>query len=80
MISERIKYLHYQRISANLYFWRNKQGREVDLIEERGGKIYAFEFKYSPTKRVKIPPSFAALYESDFKVIHKGNFSAFLGG
>jgi predicted AAA+ superfamily ATPase len=80
MISERIKYLHYQRISANFYFWRNKQGREVDLIEERGGKIYAFEFKYSPTKRVKIPPSFAALYESDFKVIHKGNFSAFLGG
>ena len=78
MISERIKYLHYNRISANLFFWRSKQGREIDLIEERGGKIYAYEFKFSPKKIVRAPVQFTALYKSEFQVINNDNFNGFL--
>ncbi len=78
MISERIKYLHYQRISANLYFWRNKQGQEVDLIEERGGKLRAFEFKYSSSRFSNVPSGFSVLYNSEYQVINKGNFNDFL--
>ena len=78
MISERIKYLHYQRISANLYFWRNKQGQEIDLIEERAGRIHAFEFKYSSLRVPKVPSGFKAFYDSEFQVINKENLNDFL--
>jgi predicted AAA+ superfamily ATPase len=36
LISERMKFLHYNRISSNKYFWRTKQQQEIDYIEERG--------------------------------------------
>ncbi len=78
LISERIKFLHYNRISANLYFWRNKQGNEVDLVEERQGKIYAYEFKYSPSKHPKVPKLFKDTYHPEYKVINKENFTEFL--
>ncbi len=78
MISERVKFLHYNSRSANIYFWRNKQGNEIDLIEERGGKIYAFEFKYSPLKAPKVPKLFKETYHPEYKVVNHENFMDFL--
>ena len=78
MISERVKFLHYNNISANIYFWRNKQGNEIDLIEERDGKIYAFEFKYSPLKVPKVPKLFKETYHPEYKMVNPENFIDFL--
>ena len=50
LMSERMKKLHYNRISANTYFWRTKQQQEIDYVEERSGKIYAYEFNRNPKK------------------------------
>jgi len=33
-----------------LYFWQNKQGKEIDLIVEESGKLLPFEIKSSETK------------------------------
>lgn len=78
LVSERIKYLHYHRISVNIYFWRTKQKQEIDFIEERGGKIYAYEFKFNPRKKPKIPNVFEKQYNPVFSIINKDNFFEFL--
>jgi len=77
-ISERIKYLKYQKIASNNYFWRTYDKKEIDLIEEREGKLYAFECKYSK-KNVKVPKDFIATYpDSEFSVINNDNYLDYL--
>ena len=77
-ITERTKYLKYKQISANKFFWRTYEKKEIDLIEERGGKLYAFECKYSK-KNVKAPKDFINSYpSSDFSVINNDNYLDYL--
>jgi uncharacterized protein len=78
LISERMKYLMYNKISANTYFWRTTQQQEIDYIEERNGKIYAYEFKWNEARKVKFPASFIKTYESDQTLINRKNFETFL--
>ncbi|AWW29334.1 hypothetical protein DN752_03790 [Echinicola strongylocentroti] len=52
---------------------------EIDFIEESGGEIQAYEFKWNPNAKVKRPNSFLKAYpESTFQIIHQGNFERFL--
>ena len=78
IISERIKHLQNNRILANIYFWRTKQGQEIDFIEERDGKIFATEIKYSSKKIAKIPNYFKEAYSPEFQTVNKDNFFKFL--
>lgn len=78
LMSERKKLLHYNRISANTYFWRTKQQQEVDYVEEQGGKIYAYEFKWNPRKKPKFPKTFINAYQSELQIVNKDNFEEFL--
>lgn len=78
LISERMKFLHYNKMSANIYFWRSKQQQEIDYIEERGGKIHAYEFKWRKKKHIKIPASFNQSYQPEFQIVNKENFQNFL--
>ena len=48
---ERMKYREYKKINANQYFWRTYHKTEIDLIEERNGKLFAYEFKISKNPR-----------------------------
>jgi uncharacterized protein len=43
---ERLKKKTYQRLYSNYYFWRTYSKKEIDLIEERDGKLFGFEFKW----------------------------------
>ena len=45
-VLERIKLISNARLHANFYFWRTYDQKEIDLIEERDGKLAAFEYKY----------------------------------
>lgn len=77
-ISERTKFLSYKQIPANKYFWRTYDKKEIDIIEEREGKLYAFECKYSKSY-VKPPKDFINSYPgSDFTVINKDNYLDYL--
>lgn len=50
---ERVKALANRREYANWYFWRTYDQKEIDLIEERDGKLRAVEFKLSAKQRVR---------------------------
>lgn len=79
-ISERMKINTYKRRSCNSYFWRTYDQQEIDYLEETGGRLFAFEFKYTERK-VKIPGAFATNYSgSSFEVIHQENFLDFVMG
>jgi hypothetical protein len=63
----------------NIWFWRTKQQNEIDYIEERNGKLSAYEFKWNPDSKIRKPITFMNAYpEADFKIIHKDNFEDFL--
>ena len=79
LVAERLKYNHYRNIHVNAYFWRTHNQQEIDYIEERDGKLYAFEFKWSDSKKKKLPISFRKAYpNSDFQIISKENYTDFL--
>jgi predicted AAA+ superfamily ATPase len=74
MIIERIKRNAYHKIYANYYFWRTYDQKEIDYIEEREGKLYAFEFKWQG-EELKRPKEFLNTYPgSEYKLITKNNF------
>lgn len=78
LMSERLKYNNYHRTYTKSYFWRTTQQQEIDLIDEVDGKMKAYEFKWKPRSKVKIPPAFAKAYESTFDIITPDNFTEFL--
>ncbi|MGV8133615.1 MAG: ATP-binding protein [Mangrovibacterium sp.] len=79
LVSERIKYLNYSNKWVNYWFWRTREQKEIDFIEESEGKISAYEFKWDPDARVKPPKQFLNNYTPDtFKVIHRDNLDEFL--
>jgi hypothetical protein len=58
------------------YFWRTYTGAELDYVEEHGGKLYGYEFKWKKTS--KPPRSWLETYNGDFKCLNKENFVDFV--
>ena len=75
IISERMKYLSYNRIHSHVYFWRTTTGKELDWLEERDGKLFAFEAKWNPERRSKLPLGFREAYPgTEFQVVNRENY------
>ena len=75
MVSERVKRNAYHRFYGNRYFWRTTEQQEIDYIEEYDGRLFAYEFKWNPTKTVRAPKTFMNAYpEATFNVIHPKNY------
>ncbi|CAK7256988.1 MULTISPECIES: ATP-binding protein [unclassified Shinella] len=62
--TELLKSLPLQRDEWRLFHWRDREGREIDIVAENGNMLVGFEMKASST-----------VSSSDFK-----NFHAFKGG
>lgn len=78
LFMERLKTKSYKRIFSNDYFWRTYDRQEIDLVEDRDGNLYAYEFKWKP-RNVKVPKAWADAYpDTEFQVISKENFLKFL--
>ncbi len=78
LVTERIKKQSYGKIYSNNYFWRTWDQKEIDFVEEREGKLFGFEFKYTPRK-TKLPQEFLDTYpNADIEVITKDNYLDFL--
>jgi predicted AAA+ superfamily ATPase len=78
LINERIKTGFNTGLSRNHFFWRTYDGQEIDLIEENGTDLAAFEFKWG-SKQAKIPAAFAKAYpDASFKVISRENYQDFV--
>jgi predicted AAA+ superfamily ATPase len=75
---ERIKKQNYHEIFTNNYFWRTWNGEEIDFIEERKGKLFGFECKWSD-KKIKVPKSWLQNYpDSSVDFIHPDNYQKFI--
>ncbi len=63
---------------ARSYFWRTTQQQEIDYVEDVGTELTAYEFKWSPSKKTKLPETFTAGYGAQGKVISRNNFRDFV--
>jgi hypothetical protein len=79
MISERIKFQNYNHMLVYNYFWRTYDQQEIDWVEDRGGQLYGYEFKWNSSKKVKAPGGWIRAYpDAEFKVINPDNYSDWL--
>ncbi|MFN4083707.1 MAG: ATP-binding protein [Bacteroidia bacterium] len=75
ILAERIKFQEYTGMVSNNYFWRTYQQQEIDWIEERNGKLYAYEMKWKNAENVKVPSAWKTGYpDSKFEVITSENY------
>ena len=75
---ERMKKRDYQKIYSNIYFWRTHDRQEIDLVEERGGKLFGIEFKWPP-KKARVPRDWLKTYhEAEYLIIHQENYLDFI--
>jgi predicted AAA+ superfamily ATPase len=80
LMSERMKINAYLKRRVNTYFWRTYDQQEIDLVEESGTDLSAFEFKWNKSK-VKIPTAWKNNYaEATFEVICKDVYLNFVLG
>lgn len=78
IISERIKYQSLIGMTVNNYFWRTYDRQEIDWVEDRGGRLFAYEFKWK-NKKVRPPVAWAKAYpDSEFDVINPDNYQQWL--
>ena len=79
LVSERKKFIEYKRIYGNQFFWRTAQKQEIDYIEEYDGIFHAYEFKYNPKKKVRLPITFSKAYPNhEFALVNNSNYNNFL--
>ncbi len=64
VISEIIKsYINAGRINLPLYFYRDRDGREIDLVIESADTLYPIEIKMTASPQINMAKSFSALDE-----------------
>ena len=81
LVSERKKRNLYASYLHSAWFWRTREGQEIDYVEDAGGKLSAFEFKWSATRSARMPRAFAEAYPgAEWSVVHPENFEEFLRG
>ncbi len=78
IIVERLKKQEYLRMQSNNYFWRTYDQKEIDFIEEYGGKLHGYEIKWS-VKKTKIPKEWLETYDkSECTIVNKNNYLEFI--
>ena len=78
MVLERIKRNAYSGVSANYYFWRTYDQKEVDFIEERGGRLHGYEFKWRDNRK-KPPREWLETYaDATYEVITPDSYLHFV--
>jgi uncharacterized protein len=79
MFVERLKHRTYSSLYANMYFWRTYDRQEIDLVEEHGGQLHGYEFKWSENKTIPAPKNWVNSYpDASFRVINTGNYQDFI--
>jgi predicted AAA+ superfamily ATPase len=75
IISERIKFQQYSGMIVNNFFWRTYDQQEIDWVEERGGQLHAFEFKWSENKHPRAPLGWSKTYpDASYSVVNPDNY------
>jgi len=78
ILSERLKRNEYLNQQPSSYFWRTWDKKEIDLVEDSGGKISGFEIKWKESN-IKAPGDWQKHYpDADFSIIHQNNYMEFI--
>lgn len=78
LVTERFKKQAYRKIYANNYFWRSKNQQEIDWVEERGGELHGYEFKWGD-KTAKEPKQWKQENpKANFTIITPKNYLDFI--
>jgi predicted AAA+ superfamily ATPase len=79
LLLERLKFNEYSGRICNTFFWRTYTGVELDFVEEAGGKITGFEFKWG-TKTRKAPGTWQQSYpQAGYQMVNRENYLGFIG-
>ncbi|MDX2283484.1 MAG: ATP-binding protein [Bacteroidia bacterium] len=78
LIVERLKTSGYHFHYANRYFWRTQTGAELDYVEDFGGRLHGYEFKWG-AKAAHAPAAWTEAYpDAAFQCINRSNFMDFV--
>ena len=78
MVSELYKKNSYLKLFNQMYFWRNYNGQEIDLLFEKNGHLEALEFKWKK-EQGKLPKDFINKYGNvNYTVINQFNYLNYL--
>ncbi len=79
IVVERLKKRAYKEIYSNSYFWRTYSQQEIDLVEDRDGKLFGYECKWSSRKKITAPEEWIASYpQASFMVLTPQNYLDFI--
>lgn len=79
MMIERLKRRSYSPLYANFYFWRTYDRQEIDLVEEREGNLFGYEFKWSTVPKSAPPKHWTEGYpKAEYRVITPENYLDFI--
>jgi len=74
LVIERLKRQEYLQEQSNNYFWRTYSQKEIDLVEEREGKLFGYEMKWGAA-RTKPPKEWLAAYpNASWQLINRQNY------
>lgn len=74
LVMERLKKQEYLQEYANNYFWRTYSQKEIDFVEERGGKLSGFEMKWGAVAP-KPPKEWLDAYpDATWQIINRRNY------
>lgn len=76
---ERLKKRSYRKVLGRVYFWRTYSRQEIDIVEERQGKLFGFECKWSGQKTPSAPKDWLLAYpQASYQVINPKNYLEFV--
>ena len=80
LVMERRKANQFAGRNVNSYFWRTYDQKEIDCIEEHGGRLYGYEFKWQNREiRRTVKQEFLETYPgSELILVNQENFEEFL--
>lgn len=79
VVAEFKKEIAYAGRGGQLFFWRSRNGAEVDLVLRVNGQNFAYEIKVNPKKRGRFPASFTEAYAPEATAtVHPENFAELL--
>ncbi|RYD51310.1 MAG: ATP-binding protein [Sphingobacteriales bacterium] len=79
VLAERLKFQNYSGTAVNRFFWRTYDQQEIDLVEEREGRLTGYELKFKP-RGARVPAAFSKAYpEAVFEEISTENYLPFIG-
>ena len=78
LVSERIKRNNNNGVITNNYYWRTTGGKEIDLVEDSGGVLTGFKFKWLK-ENFTPPQEFLSVYQgSSIKLVNRKKYLDFL--